>query len=40
MGVEDRKKDERWWIADLLIGAGDLLLFIPRGIFRVIKDII
>lgn len=40
MAADKRKKDDRWWIADLLIGAGDLLLFIPRGIFRIIKDIV
>lgn len=40
MAAEVRKKKDRWWIFDLLIDAGELLLFIPRGIFRIIKDII
>lgn len=40
MAAEVRKKKDRWWIVDLLIDAGELLLFIPRGIFRIIKDII
>lgn len=40
MAAEKRKKEDRWWIWDMLIGAGELLLFIPRGIFRLIKDII
>ncbi len=40
MSAEVRKKKDRWWVVDLLIDAGELLLFIPRGIFRIIKDII
>ncbi|MFC3210066.1 MULTISPECIES: hypothetical protein [Planomicrobium] len=40
MAADVKKKKERWWIVDLLIEAGELLFFIPRGIFRIIKDII
>lgn len=35
---EDRKKD-RWWLFDLLLEAGELLIYIPRAIFRLIKEI-
>lgn len=40
MAAETKKKKDRWWIFDLLVDAGELLIFIPRGIFRFIKEMI
>lgn len=39
MERDGRKKQDRWWFLELLFDAGELLLFIPRGVFRIIKEI-
>lgn len=34
-----KRKQDRWWLADVLMVAGEILLYFPRVVFRIIKEI-
>lgn len=39
MAREAGKKQDRWWLVDMLFNVGELLLFIPKWIFRIFSDV-
>lgn len=40
MGSNVKRKQDRWWLADLLIGTAEILLYLPRVFIRIFKDIV
>ena len=40
MGSNVKRKQDRWWLADVLIVAGEILLYLPRAVIRIFKDIV
>lgn len=39
MEVKKKEKKDRWWIFDILLEAGELLIYIPRLLWRIVKEI-
>ncbi len=39
VAAKKEEKKDRWWIFELLLEAVELLIYIPRLVFRFIREI-